>query len=126
MQKRDIRALAIVLSLAAAALLPLRAAEAADSGTLVYADDILLSALISNNNTNGASSRMSYDVSGATTSSATDDRGSLLQNEPARDARYATLELQAFTPGSNTCTSKYRVSSGTGSFSARTMIVMAL
>ena len=36
MAKRDIRALAIALSLAAAALLP--AARAADSGTLVYAD----------------------------------------------------------------------------------------
>ena len=38
MAKRDIRALAIALSLAAAALLPLPAARAADSGTLVYAD----------------------------------------------------------------------------------------
>ena len=38
MAKRDIRALAIALSLAAAALLPLPPARAADSGTLVYAD----------------------------------------------------------------------------------------
>lgn len=77
------------------------------------------------NTASGASSRMSFEVSGATTVGALDDSGSLLQNEPGRDARYAALELQALTAGVQTVASKYRVSSGTGSFSARTLIVMA-
>jgi hypothetical protein len=79
-----------------------------------------------NNSSGGASSRMSYDISGATTSAATDDRGTLSQNSASSDTRYGVMELQTLTGGSNTFVCKYRVSSGTGSFSARTMIVIAL
>ena len=78
-----------------------------------------------NNSTGGASSRMSYEVLNATSSAATDDRGILDQNSAGYDNRYASLELQALTPGTNDFRSRYRVSSGNGSFSARTMIVMA-
>jgi hypothetical protein len=79
-----------------------------------------------NNSTGGASSRMSYDISGATTSSATDDRGILSQSSASADSRYGSWELQTLTGGSNSFVAKYRVSSGTGAFSARTMIVIAL
>jgi len=79
-----------------------------------------------NNSTNGPSSRMSYAVSGATTSASTDDRGILNQNDISKDCRFGTLELQALTPGANTFLAEYRVSSTTGAFSARTLIVMAL
>jgi len=78
-----------------------------------------------NNATGGASARMSYDVSGATTSAATDDRGIMLQTG-TNDMRYASMELQTLTAGTNSFNSVYRVSSGTGNFSARTIIVIAL
>jgi hypothetical protein len=78
-----------------------------------------------NNATGGASARMSYDVSGATTSAATDDRGIMLQTG-TNDMRYSTMELQTLTAGTNSFNSVYRVSSGTGNFSARTIIVIAL
>lgn len=79
------------------------------------------------NSTNGASTRMSFDVGGATSSSAVDDRGTLLQHEgTGREARFCTLELQTLTSGNNTFTAKYRVSSGTGSYQARTLVLIPL
>lgn len=79
-----------------------------------------------NNTTGGASARMSYDVSGATTSAATSDRGILFQAGSSDDNRAGTLELQTLTAGTNSFNSVYLVSSGTGNFSARTIIVIAL
>jgi len=79
-----------------------------------------------NNATAGPSSRMSYDITGATTDSATDDRGILSQNDVSKDSRFGVWELQTVTAGANTFEAKYRVSSSTGAFSARTLIVMAL
>jgi hypothetical protein len=78
-----------------------------------------------NNTNSGSSARMSYDVSGATTSAATDDRGIMLQTG-TNDMRYSTMELQALTAGTNSFNLVYKVSSGTGNFSARTIIVIAL
>jgi hypothetical protein len=79
-----------------------------------------------NNSTNGPSTRMSYDITGATTSAATDDRGILQQSDTAKDVRFGAWELQTLTAGSNVFVAKYRVSSTSGTISARTMIVWAL
>lgn len=79
-----------------------------------------------NNTLDGPSSRMSFDVSGATTSAATDDRGILSQSAASKDSRFCTLELQTLTAGTNSFNSVYKVSSGTGNFSARTIVVIAL
>jgi hypothetical protein len=79
-----------------------------------------------NNSTAGPSSRMSYAVSGATTVAADDDHGILNQNDISKDCRFGVWELQVLTPGVQTVVAQYRVSSTTGAFSARTLIVMAL
>src|SRR5215217_7984099 len=77
-----------------------------------------------NNTLDGPSSRMSYDISGATTDAASgtpgDDRGILSQSSASKDSRFSTMELQTLTAGTNSFNSVYRVSSGTGNFSART------
>src|SRR5215217_6763618 len=54
-----------------------------------------------NNTAGGASSRMSFNISGATTDAATDDRGPLAQNTAGYDMRYGTMELQTLTAGTN-------------------------
>lgn len=79
-----------------------------------------------NNTLDGPSSRHSFDISGATTSSATSERGTLSQNSASKDTRYGICTLQTVTAGSNTFTSKYLVSSGTGHWQDRELIVMAL
>jgi hypothetical protein len=76
-------------------------------------------------NSGAGSARMAYDVSGATTLAAADNRGVHVfgmagVNVGGSDASL----LQALTPGVNTFTAKYRVSSGTGTFSSRRIIVL--
>ena len=79
------------------------------------------------NNTNGgSSSRHSFDISGATTSSATPERGTLSQNSAGADTRYGITTLQTLTAGVNNFISKYLVSSGTGHWQDRELIVIAL
>lgn len=76
-------------------------------------------------NSGVGSARMAYDISGAHTQAAADNRGIHIfggadVNIGAGDVTLMTT----LTPGSNTFTARYRVSSGTGTFTARRIIVM--
>jgi hypothetical protein len=80
-------------------------------------------------NSGAGSARMAYDVSGATTIAAADNRGVGTFGVAGVTQIAGTVALHAFgslTPGSNTFTAKYRVSSGTGTFSARRIAVFPL
>jgi hypothetical protein len=67
----------------------------------------------------------SYAVSGASTVAATDGRALQVQGQNFTRAS-ATSVITGLTPGSNTFTSKYRVSSGTGTFRDRDIVVIPL
>jgi hypothetical protein len=76
-------------------------------------------------NSGAGSVRMAYEVSGAHSQAPADNRGVSIfgvanVNLGASDATLMT----PITPGLNTFTAKYRVSSGTGSFSSRRIIVI--
>ncbi|HEX9832550.1 MAG TPA: hypothetical protein VGA66_05580 [Mycobacterium sp.] len=81
-------------------------------------------------NSGAGSARMAYAVSGATTLAAADNRGIGIIG-----AAGVTIVCSmgthhgggtALTPGSNTFTAKYRVSSGTGSFEDRRIVVLPM
>lgn len=76
-------------------------------------------------NSGAGSARMAYDISGAHTQAAADNRGIHIFGTAGVNvgASDATL-MSTLTPGTNTFTAKYRVSSGTGQFSSRRIIVM--
>ena len=79
-------------------------------------------------NSGAGSARASVDVSGATTIASADNRsiatfGSADNGLGASTWTWYTGGL-ALTPGSNTFTMKYRVSSGTGTFDDRRIAVM--
>jgi hypothetical protein len=77
------------------------------------------------NNTAGASCFVSVDVSGATTSSPS-DAWSLLVTSPVAGNRFALTyqyHVTGLTPGSNTFTMQYHVSTGTGTFLRRFLSV---
>lgn len=83
-----------------------------------------VSALISNNTVN-ASSSMGIDISGSYTLAATDS----LALRPTSSTANASCEASYLTgltvgAGSNTYTGKYKVSTGTGSWSNRRITVM--
>lgn len=80
------------------------------------------------NNTSGTNVYSSYDVSGATTIAATDDRAIFLTTAAANQGMRASVAYfeDALTPGSNVFTAKYRVISGTGTFSNRMLTVIPL
>ena len=78
------------------------------------------------NTTDGPSTRMSYGITGATTSPAVSERGTMLQSGASKDARFGTWELQVLTAGSNVFQAKYLVSSTPGAINDRTLIVWAL
>lgn len=76
-------------------------------------------------NTGGGSSRMAYTVSGATSIAAADNRGVGFFGAAGGNINASDVSLvSALTPGSNTFTARYRVSSGTGTFSSRRIIVL--
>ena len=79
-----------------------------------------------NNNTLGNVSYMSYAISGATTSSATDNISAHLESDPALQVGTpCNVHIRTgLTAGSNTFTSKYRVSGGTGNFEDRRITVI--
>lgn len=68
----------------------------------------------------------SYEVSGATTLGATDGRSAHVDGVPANQGmRVASVTLDTFlSPGSNTFTQKYKVSSATGTFALRHLAVI--
>jgi hypothetical protein len=77
-------------------------------------------------NSAGNAAWMSYDVSGATTSAAADDRAVQLQNTGGQQIGVTILH-NGLTPGLNTFTAKYRIStSGTGLFNQRRLAVQPL
>jgi len=90
---------------------------------------IILTAEITNDGTN-AYSYMDFDVSGATTRSATDTTSLTWQTDDSGYgvARVSSVNLVTLTAGSNTFTAKYRTSNATKAarFSARQMIVINL
>jgi len=68
---------------------------------------------------------MAYQISGATSVAPADNRGMHVFGGAGINIGASDVSLwTALTPGSNTFTAKYRVSSGTGSFSARRILVM--
>jgi hypothetical protein len=76
-------------------------------------------------NTGGGSSRMAYDISGATSLAAADNRGMGFFGAAGGNVNASDVSLvSSLTPGTNTFTARYRVSSGTGSFLSRRIIVM--
>jgi hypothetical protein len=81
-------------------------------------------------NSGAGSSRMAYDVSGATTISAADNRGTGIFGSAGVTLIASGVALHfgglALNPGSNTFTAKYRVSSGTGTFTQRRIAVFPL
>lgn len=87
---------------------------------------VLLNAFCQNN-TNGASTAVGYDVSSATTIAATDPESLRFQAGAVSDfIRGGVASFPSLTPGSNTFTMKYRVSGGTGTFANRLLIVIPL
>lgn len=77
-------------------------------------------------NTGAGSSRMGYDVSGATTLAAADNRGIGVYGVAGAGVITSGVSLLTLTPGTNTFTSKYRVGSGTGTFLSRRIVVFPL
>lgn len=70
---------------------------------------------------------MSYDVSGATTISASNAEAVRHRGGGTVDDMRATaISTPTLTSGSNTFTAKYAVNAGTGSFSERLMVVLPL
>jgi len=75
---------------------------------------------------NGNAAWMSYDVSGATTSAADDNRSVQLQSAGGQHAGAVILHT-GLTAGTNTFTAKYRISSaGTATFSVRRLMVIPM
>lgn len=77
-------------------------------------------------NSSGSAAWMSYEVSGATASTAADNRAIQLQSTGGQQIGAVILH-NSLTPGLNTFTAKYRItSSGTGLFNRRTLSVQPL
>ncbi|MFH8805245.1 hypothetical protein ACH4F6_37845 [Streptomyces sp. NPDC017936] len=86
---------------------------------------VLLTANLSNN-TVGQNAYASYEVSGATSATATDDRSVFLTAASAGQTLRATQAYfeTGLTPGTNTFNCKYRVTGGTGTFTNRRISVI--
>lgn len=78
-------------------------------------------------NTGAGASRMGYEVSGATSIAAADNRGIAAFGVAGAGVLASGVAFHTdLTPGSNTFTAKYRVASGTGTFVSRRLIVFPL
>jgi hypothetical protein len=78
-------------------------------------------------NTGAGSSRMAYDVSGASSIAAEDNRGIGVAGVAGVVAVMSSVAFHTdLTPGANTFTAKYRVASGTGTFQSRRIVVFPL
>lgn len=76
-------------------------------------------------NSGAGSSVMSYAISGATTVAPIDTSG--IGSDGTVKQRMGCIEFASgLTPGSNTFTTKYRVTSGTGTFTSRQIFVIPL
>lgn len=107
-------------------------ATAGPSATLITGSRALV--VVSGQLANGtlsAQAYMGYAVSGATTTSATDATAILTEQSAStnginQDIKASCASVVTLNAGSNTFTAKYRVSSGTGTFSNREIIVINL
>lgn len=76
-------------------------------------------------NTTTGSARMSYEISGATSDAPADNRGVGVFGSANVNITASGVALHTnLTPGTNTFTAKYRVSTGTGTFQSRRILVM--
>lgn len=80
------------------------------------------------NSVNNAATYIGVAISGATSVAADDDRAAYIDSLTANNLMSAGVwELYTgLTPGSHTFTAQYHVSSGTGTYGVRNMIVIAL
>lgn len=103
----------------------LTGASVGPSVTIEHGPNVLVVVRGSLENSGAGSARMGYAISGANSLAAADNRGIHVFggagiNVGCSDASY----LSSLTPGTSTFTAKYRVSSGTGTFSARRLFVV--
>jgi hypothetical protein len=75
-------------------------------------------------NSGNGSTWASYGITGATTDAITDERAIFNQSGSTFGGRFGVTTWQSLTPGSNTFLMQYRVSSGTGTYDDRSLIVM--
>jgi hypothetical protein len=79
------------------------------------------------NTTGGSPALASFEVSGATTIAASDNRACYVDLAASEIVRTCTVTLQTgLTPGSNTFKMVYRAGGGSASFAYRHIVVMAL
>jgi hypothetical protein len=77
------------------------------------------------NNTTNVLTISTFEVSGASTVAASDDRAEMIQSGVDADFRFSVMQLLAITTGANTFRMKYRVNAAsTASFSRRRIWVM--
>lgn len=76
------------------------------------------------NGTTGSSAYMGFAVTGATSVAATDANALKFTATSGYPLQATRVTMQSVTSGSNVFTAKYRVDSGTGSFSQRSMVVI--
>lgn len=94
------------------------------SVTLETGPSALVIVRCSAENSGGGSARMAYEVSGATSLAAADNRGVGIFGSAGVNVSASDVSLwTALTPGTNTFTARYRVSSGTGTFLSRRIVV---
>jgi hypothetical protein len=103
----------------------LTGASVGPSVSVVHGPNVLVIVRGSVENSGAGSARMGYAISGANSLAAADNRGIHVfggagVNVGCSDASF----LGSLTPGTSTFTAKYRVSSGTGTFSARRLLVI--
>ena len=91
------------------------------TGTTVLV--IVTGAVASSTNNTGY---MSYGVTGATTSAATDARSLYFKKDGSNYPRASAASILTVTAGSNTFTAKYKTDAGTTYFSDRNIIVINL
>jgi hypothetical protein len=78
-------------------------------------------------NTGSGSTRMSYEVTGASSIAPADNKGIGVFGVAGAGIVASCVVLHTdLTPGSNTFTAKYRVASGTGTFGSRRIVVFPL
>ena len=78
-------------------------------------------------NSGTGSSRMAYEVSGASSIAPADNRGIGVFGTAGTGVVSSGVALHTdLTPGTNTFTAKYRVSAGTGTFLSRRIVVFPL
>jgi len=91
------------------------------------AQAIVMWSAFTQNSTSGASNAIAFEISGATTHSASDVDATRFQAASNSDfERSSGLAFVSLTPGSNTFQMKYRVSGGTGTFANRHLCVIPL